>query len=388
MINEFDLSNYGLSNAQQYAIMLHIMTQFSAAMGHRAFIPGVPPTYGNLCITFVGETGCGKGISHRFASTLFDSFQEPFIAPVTATTNAGSMKALLMEIHSILAVEDRRDRGEVRIYHINEEFAGELRAAGSNYQSRLSVALCKLTDGSAIKETFGRQKLEYPLIHYAFMGHIPPKEIQRCMREHLINGGCANRILWLYMPEQMDTILPTLSEEELQLLKDKLAACIEFASHQRLINMEEKAKNIFNEYLTSIQEEQKTTDDSLMRSMIVRFPMHVKKVALVTTMLNRKAEIDSETIESSISLVESSRAVIKENFVPAIPNSVEHEILNVVRRNGKIRESELIKELVDKNIALHKLKNIAKGLVSAGILKFTRIEQEDGSYPPFYCMGE
>lgn len=376
----------GLTAAQKFTIGLHILTSFSAAIGHRPFVVKGEKTYGNLCMVLVGTTGSGKGASCRFVKEIFSGYGEDVAAPMLEATRVPSMKNLLRDIHNILSDEIREPRGEIRIYHINEEFGNELRAAGSSYQSGLGSFLCKLVEGDHISETLGRQHIEYPLIHYSFMGHIQPEELKRSMREHLISSGCANRILWFGMPEGMTTPLPRMTQEIKTELADEIEQSVRFAAHKREILLTAEAEAKYDSFSATLAEEQSESGE-LMQNMLPRFAQHALKIALVLTMLRRQTEVDCNAMTESIALVNKTRSVIQECFSAPVPQRIELDILGKIREVGRIQPQALYRTLLS-SFKLAKIKQAISELETTGLIKLQAVDMGDGNFPKYYSLCE
>ncbi|MBQ3058800.1 MAG: DUF3987 domain-containing protein [Desulfovibrio sp.] len=375
-------ANANMTAEQKYAAGIHLLACFGAAMGHRPFVAGAVPTYGNLCMVAVGNSGCGKGTALRFTKSLFASVPSGLLAPESTTTSAGSMKALAREIDSILSAPALAAEGEVRVYHVNEEFSGELKSAASVYQSKLPEFLCKLVDGSEISETLGRQRIEYPLIHYGFVGHITPAALRSSLRPALVSGGCANRMLWLTMPSAYRSF-PTLSTEDLQHVSQELEASLIHASSMRAVKLNADALTKYEAFTAQLESEREEYSE-VMRDMTVRFPMHVLKIALVLAMLRRLTEIDGDAIEAGINLVLSTRDTIRAYMESPARVSPESLIRSYLTSNGPQTLNDLLRAL-SATFPAKKLNKALLELEDSGHIKRER-QERDGNFPEYYAL--
>lgn len=374
----------GLTVPQKFTVCAHLLVSCSAAMGHRPYVVYGGNIYGNICMVLAGATGIGKGQSARFANEIFSGFGEDLAAPLMTSTRMPSMKIFLRGIHAILDAPIRASKGEIRLNHINEEFGSALRSAASSYQSSLELLFCRLVDGNYISETLGRQSIEYPVIHYASIGHIQPDELKRCMREHLINSGFCNRFLWREVPPDMQTPLPRMTQEDKTALADEIKESINFAAAQREVPMNEGAKNLFKNFEEGLKTEISGERDP-MKKMLVRFPHHILKVALVLAMLRRENEINEITLQDAIDYVNQTKPTIKQYIIPPARELIQTEIIALIRQATAIAPQALITELLTR-WAVKKIKKALEDLVAAGIIKLTPIDSGDGSFPKRYVL--
>lgn len=376
----------GMTEAQKTMVGLHLLTIFSAAIGHRPFVVDGASTYGNLCMVHVGEAGIGKGVSCNFAKEIFSALGEDIVAPVLEASSITSRKTLIRGIHEILSEERRAYRGEIRLYHINEEFASELRAAASLYQSGLSGALCKIIDGTRISERFGRQNIDYPLIHYSFTGHIQPVELSRAIREHVITCGLASRLLWIPVPSEMSAPLPRMPQEVKTELEDEIKTSIIAAASRREVPMSEDAKTEYGQFLTGVSEKLATVSD-VMQNILPRFGQHTLKIALVLTMLRRETEVTQSAMKEAIELVDSTGNTVERWFVqrPQSRLTVEADTLATIRGAGKIDPHSLIQTLMLR-WKLSAIRRAIRELESAGMIQLRAQLNEDGNCPRQYSV--
>lgn len=372
----------GLTEAQRFAVGLHILACFGAAIGHKPHVVYGEKTYGNLCMVIVGKTGIGKGATCRLAKEIFSGFGEDVAAPMLESTHATSMKTLLRSINNVLGDDIRAGRGEIRLYHINEEFGTELRSAASSYHSGLPGLKCRLTEGSSISETLGRQKIEYPLIHYSFVGHIQPEELRRCIRWHLITSGFVNRLLWFEMPQDMTTPIPRMTQEIKVAIEDDLSASHAFAKNRDEINMTPEANEMFSNFTADIADQAPNASE-VMQNMFPRFAQQVLKIALVLSMLRRKGEIEKVAMEQAIDLVSQTQHTIQSYLVPPCPKGIESEILQYVQDSENIQARALIKTLMAK-WSLSKIRKGIRELETNGLIQLKHIDNGDGTFPKCY----
>lgn len=380
-LNDFIDSKFdqiGLTKAQKFCVGAHILVRFGAALGRRPYLNLEDKTYANLCAILVGPTGSGKGVSYRFVQNLLNGLCEDLLAPQTTATNAGSMKQLLKEINSILSESFRKDKGDLRIEHINEEFSGELRAAGSVYQSKLPDVICKLVDGSPISETFGKQSIDFPYLYYSLMGHITQKELKNSMREHLITGGTVNRLLWLMVPHDMSTPLPAVQEDIRIAIREEIAESLRFAFELRSIEIDEEAIQLIKKFDDEIKKE-RAKNDSIWGDLIARFTLHVKKLTLIFGMLRRVNVIDPPIVQDAIDLVNGTRGILK-TMLPNSQETIEHAILNYLHVHGPTKPSTIYKEFLER-FKIHKMRIAINELVKSGLAKRKRIDNGNGLSP-------
>lgn len=377
-------SRLDLTASQKLAVCVHILACFGAAIGHRPYVDHGQKTYGNLNIVAVGSTGCGKGASYRFTQNLFARVQPDLLAPHTETTSAGSMRQLLREIDNVLSQPTLRGMGEIRIYHVNEEFAGELKSAASTYHSKLPDLLCKLMDGSPISETFGRQRISYPLLHYGFMAHITPALLQSSIRPALITGGCANRLLWFKMPSDAYIPLPSLTEEMQQAVAEDLRQGLAYAAQQRAVPLSQEAITVYNDFCSALGVE-RASQPGVMADMTARFPMHLLKVALVLTMLRRKAEIDADAISDAIELISTTRATISSYMTPSAQPTPENAVLEHLRATGSQSRVALLHAL-SQRFTLRNLRDALNELEASGLI-YQECREHDGNFPAYYALA-
>lgn len=327
-----------LNQEQRFAINIHILACFGAAIGHRPYVPYNGRIYGNLLSVLVVPTGFGKGTAYKFTQELYEGVSNNLLAPALHTSNVSSMKQLYKDINSVLSRPTIAQRGDIRAYHVNEEFGGELRSAASSYQSKLPDALCKLADGSQINETFGKQQINYTLIHYCFMGHITPQALKAAMRSILIDTGCANRMLWFEMKNALG-LMPKLSSEQKATSAKEFDQCLTHAMGLREASLTPQGEETFKDFTHALNVEQKTGGEAFC-SMIVRFPTHVLKLGLSLALIRKKTQIDEIDISDAITLVTSTKSTISQYIIPSGSMTPEMAIL-VALENGPIKTHEL-----------------------------------------------
>lgn len=377
------LRNIGLSDAQRFAAGIHILCCFSAAIGHRPYIQTKFKTYGNLNMVLLGKSGTGKGCVKNFALEIFSAFGEDVVAPLYEGVNVSCKKALFRGIHNILSTPAREDKGESRIFHINVEFGSVLRGAASSYMSELGNSLCRLIDGEKIDETFGKQRIYFPFVHYGAIYHIQPEELTRCMRAHLIYSGMVNRFLWFELPKDMNPELPRMSQEVKTALEDEIRECIYFAASKREILLAPEAMQIFDDFKNQYREENAAAHE-VVSNLSSRLDSHVLKLALNLAMLRRQPEVDLAALEDAIFLADLSRQVSIKYMMEVVPHTLPIIIMDYLKEKGQRTPLEIIRDLTSPKTSEAKIRKELAELEKQGLVRLEIIDKGDGFFPKCY----
>lgn len=373
--------NLRLTPTQKFAVILHILAQFGASLGHNASIPGSPAIYGNICMVLIGKSGCGKGLAYSFAESLFDDL--PLSASKISAAHCSTKNRLLSAI-SIESCCYGAMGIPASIFHINENFSGQLTAMSKN-SSGLAEYINQLIDARPIREKLSGQPVNYPYIHYGFMGHIAPEEMPGALKVQLITGGNAGRFLWIPFPENMEKTFPVLTEREKMGIRKELTQSLLFAAQHGPLPIEEEGRTLLDTFHSSCQN---NPENEGLSQIICRFPMQVKKIALVLALLRRKHIITSAEISEAITLISMSRQALEEYFLPLLPHPEERAILAQLKIQGKATQSDLLAALSLKNFSESKLKKVLRDMTQAGKIKYYREEQGNGSFPYLYALAE
>lgn len=377
------LQKIGLDEAQRFAVGLHMLSCFSAAIGHRPYIQTNFKTYGNLDMVFLGKSGAGKGCVKNFALEIFSAFGEDDVAPLYEGVNVSCKKALFRGIHNILSTPARADRGEIRIFHVNVEFGSVLRGAASSYMSELGNSLCRLIDGERIEETFGKQKIFFPLVHYGAIYHIQPEELTRCMRAHLIYSGMVNRFLWFEMANDMNPELPRMLHEAKTALEDEIGLSILFAKAKREILLTPEAKQRFDDFKQQYRAENSAAHE-VVCNLTSRLDWHVLKLALNLAMLRRQPEVDLTALDDAISLADLSRQTSIKYMMKAAPHTLHIIIMNYLKEKGPRTPLELINDVKSPKTSEAQIRKELSELEKQGLVQLETIDKGDGFFPKCY----
>lgn len=379
--------NIGLNKAQRFAVGLHILSCFSGAIGHRPYLKTAFNTYGNLNMVLLGKSGIGKGASKKYALEIFSGFGEDVIAPLFTGGNISCKKALFRGIYNILSVPARAHKGEVRIFHINVEFGSALRRAGSSYLSELGNSICMLIDGERIEETFGKQKIYFPLVHYSSIYHIQPEELTRCMRAHLIYSGMVNRFLWFELAKDLDPALPEMFQEVKTALEDEIRTSIDFATAKREIRMTPEAYQRFEDIKAQYHAE-KVSANEVVCNLASRCDYHILQLALNLAMLRRLPEVDLQTLEDALALTTLSRKTCVKYMMEVVPHTLGIIITDYLKEKGPKTSFEIIADLKSPRTSEAKIKKELGELKSQGVVKMDVVDKDTGFFPQCYSLCE
>lgn len=316
---------------------VHHCAFFGTSLGRYPHIEWRGKIYAAMNWVVVGSTSCGKGESLELISDLYDvdRHSQYLIAPsrrVSLTSGKNTPKYIYDELAEY-------EEGETRFLTINEEFIGQLNCLRIP-TNKMAAVWINLSDGRRLSENYSKNKVSLPELHYGSIGHITPELLVANLKQSIIVGGLANRMMFMGVPDPAYSPEPApYSRDDLLAIQGKIKSSLEKGGERCLVEMEENALGIYQEYSRSLFEERQT--NLRLKYLMARFPKECLKVAMIISLTNQEEKISLQSMESALAVMQYSRATLEALFDNEIASTPEQHIKAFIEEKGTATKTEI-----------------------------------------------
>jgi hypothetical protein len=239
------------------------------------------------------------------------------------------------------------DAGEAdkRLFIIEPEFATLLkRMAGET--NTLSSVIREAWDSGNLSTLTKNSPMRATGAHVTIIAHVTRGELLRYLTETERANGFANRFLWLLVRKSKD--LPdgeAVPDAILAGLVIKLRAAVTFAQTVGEINRNNEARALWHTVYPALSIER----PGLTGAILSRAEAQVLRLSVLYALLDCSNVIRSEHLKAALGVWEYAEASARFTFGDSTGDSVADRILEALRRQGPMTETDIYSKLFQRN---------------------------------------
>jgi len=375
------------TEADPVAVLAHLLTTFGNIVGPGAhFSVEYTKHPARLFTVLVGETAkARKGQSWstlRRVFTLVDEAWARTCVTCGLSTGEGLVYAVrdaryakqavkkdgrVVDYEEVLVDEGVSDK---RLLLIEEELSGALKAMRRE-GNILSPILRQAWDSGDLHPLTKTTPIRATGAHISIVGHITGEELLRHLDETEQANGFANRFIFFLVRRSKCLPKPRpASDEILAELARKLRYAAQFASTIAVMERDSEAEALWEAIYPSLSEGL----PGLTGAILARAEAQVMRLALTYALLDGSPAIRPPHLEAALALWDYAEASVRYIFGDRIGDPVADRILEAIRGQGAMSETEIYSGLFQRNVKAERIQQALSLLQHLGLL--TASEEE------------
>ena len=367
------------TEADPVAVLANLLCAFGNVIGRGAFARVTATEHHlKLFAGLVGATAKGrKGESWGPVRMLLQKV-DPAWSTGRVMSGLSSGEGLIYNVRDEVRGEKKGeevvlDRGEPdkRLLVVEGELASVLKVMAREGNT-LSPALRQGWDGSRLGTLTKNSPMKATGAHISVIGHITKAELLRHLSDTEAANGFANRFLWLVV--RRSKLLPRggnleAIEDEIDALRRRMAAAVDFGSRSRLIDWSGPAGEVWDEIYGPLSDGK----PGLFGAVAGRAEAQTLRLATLYAVLNQSEAIESEHLEAALALWQYAEQSARYVFGDATGDPVADELAEALRAAGAEGLSRKeIRDLFGRNKSADRIEQ-ALGM----LLKLSRVRNEN-----------
>jgi hypothetical protein len=361
------------------AILIQFLAYFGNSAGNSAhYRVEADHHHANLFAVLVGRSAkARKGTSAGHVRSVMKQADEKWLDERTKS-GLSSGEGLINEVRDAVKKSDpvesesqTVDLGvhDKRLLLTESEFANAL-AVMERPGNTLSPVIRNAWDGQKLSTLTKNSPLTATGAHISIVGHITQDELRAGLTRTEIANGFANRFLFVSVRRsQFLAHGGNLDDAEIEKLRERVKATVEFAKSTGRVQMTEAARKEWEAIYPHLSADR----PGLVGAITARSEAQSIRLALIYALLDCKDKIDVVHLRAGIAVWEYSEASAARIFGNALGDPVADDILNALRHTGAVGMTRTaIRDLFKRHQGKHRITEALEHLESTGRAKMVK----------------